>query len=386
MKYKVNNQLKYIYIFFWNLLTKLNYFFFFKKKNYKYNLNVSNLKKIKVLIIKPYYYTDLYSQGLKSEIKTIESSRYRMGPIGLILNFDTEIVISNFKNDKKLNFDDIYLGYHIKDYCNAQYEMAIDFNTFDFDKYDWVLSIKDSVPLYIVKQYPNVLWTKLYEDHRENGYSVENYLGSVKYDLTLDTTQGFTPYNFLKNDQSISFPYSFSNSDSSKQMNFQNIKEKQLVTEIYQPKNLSFETIEHLKVFNRKGNLKTFDYLNLLSNSKYFYCPIYELPRWGNSIIEAATFNCLIIGNPNCFWNSLLIQKECIATSHTQGLEILKKFQNDNLLYKNVLEKQRTVFNLINYEYPLSNIFKIIKKKFPNKKISNLIKFQNDREINNNSS
>lgn len=362
------SQSKKIFIFFWNLLTKLNFFFYYKNKC-NFNLNNSNLKKIKVLIIKPYYYTDLYSAGLKSGIESISSSRFRMGPIGLILNFDTEIIISNYLNNKELNFNDIYLANHNKDYCQAQYKIASDFNKLDFNKYDWIVSIKDSVPQNIIKQYPNVLWTKLYEDHRENGYSRENYLGSIKYDLTLDTTQGFTPYNFFKNERSISFPYSFSNSNSSKQLNFQEIKKEQLVTEFYQPNNLSFETVNDLKIFNTKGELKTFDYLNLLSSTKYFYCPIYKFPRWGNSIIEAATFNCLIIGNPNCFWNSLLIQKECIAKNHRQGLEIIEKFQKNNDLYFKVLKKQIHIFNQINYNFPLNNIFRIINKKFKNKKI-----------------
>jgi hypothetical protein len=242
-------------------------------------------------------------------------------------------------------------------------------NSFNFNNYDWVISIKDSVPLNIIKQYPNVLWTKLYEDHRENGYLKENYLGCKKYDLTLDTTQGFTPYNVLKNDRSISFPYSFSNSDSSKQINFQNIKEELLVTEIYQPNNLSFATIDNVKVFNPKGNLKTFDYLYLLSSSKYFYCPIYQIPRWGNSVIEAATFNCLVIGNPNSFWNSLIIQKECVAKNHNEGLEVIKKFQRDKDFYLEVLHRQTQTLNQINFNLPLNNMLNIVKKKLKNKKI-----------------
>ena len=368
MKYRLMSQSKKIFIFFWNLLTKFNFFFYYKNK-YNFNLNNSNLKKIKVLIIKHYYYTDLYSAGLKSGIESISSSRFRMGPIGLILNFDTEIIISNYLNNKELNFNDIYLANHYKDYCQAQYKIASDFNRLDFNKYDWIISIKDSVPQNIIKQYPNVLWTKLYEDHRENGYSRENYLGSIKYDLTLDTTQGFTPYNFLKNERSISFPYSFSNSNSSKQLNFQEIKKEQLVTEFYQPTTLSFETIEKIKVFNPKGNLKTLDYLRLLSNSKYFYCPIYVLPRWGNSIIEAATFNCLVIGNPNCFWNSLVIQKECVAKNHNEGLKIIKKFQKDKMFFNEVLQRQTQTLNQINYNLPLNNILNMTKKKLKNKKI-----------------
>ena len=369
MKYKLKNKLKKIFIFNWNFLTKFNYSNYKNKKNkLEFNLSTSNLKKIKVLIIKPFYYTDLYFPSTNSEIEMIASSRYRMGPIGLILNFDTKIVISKYENDKRLNFDSINLK-NRESYLRAQYEEAIDFTTFNFDKYDWVISIKDSVPSSTIKHYPSILWSKLYEDHREICYLSDNYLGSSKYDLTLDTTQGFTPYNFFKNDKSISFPYSFSNTDTLSQMKFEKRKEEQLVTEIYQPNNLSFETIEEIKVVNTKGNLQTLDYLRLLSNSKYFYCPIYELPRWGNSIIEAATFNCLVIGNPNSFWNSLIIQKECVAKNHNEGLEVINKFQRDKDFYLEVLQKQTQTLNQINFNLPLNNILNITKKKLKNKKI-----------------
>jgi len=369
MKYKLNNQLKKIFIFLWNFLTKLNYSIYINKKNkFEFNFNLNNLKKIKILIIKPFYYSDLYSSNIKNEIEMIASSRYRMGPVGLILNFDTEIAISQYKNDKKLNFDDI----NVKDrdsYLRSQYDEAIDFHTFNFNKYDWVVSIKDSVPSSTIRQHPDILWSKLYEDHRETGYLNDNYFGNLKYDLTLDTTQGFTPYNFLKNNKSISFPYSFSNTDSLSQMKFEKRKEEQLVTEIYQPNNLSFETIKQINVFKTKGNLKTLDYLRLLANSKYFYCPIYELPRWGNSIIEAATFNCLVIGNPNSFWNSLIIQKECVAKNHNEGLKIIKKFQKDKTCFNKVLQRQTQTLNQINFNLPLNGILNMTKKNLKNKKI-----------------
>ena len=125
-------------------------------------------------------------------------------------------------------------------------------------------------------------------------------------------------------------------------------------------------------MFASDSSLKIYDYLKRLAKTKYFYCPIYELPRWGNSIIEAAAFDCLIIGNPNCFWNSLLIQKECIAKSHDDGLKIIEKFEKNNKLYIKVLKNQKKIFNLINYYRPLYLISKITKKDFLNKKISKI--------------
>ena len=145
----------------------------------------------------------------------------------------------------------------------------------------------------------------MFEDHREVNYLKYKIFGSKKYDLTLDTTQGFTPYDIFKNSKSVNFPYSFASNSVANKLKIKRKKKKQILLEIYQPKKLSFKKIKNIKVFASDSSLKIYDYLKRLAKTKYFYCPIYELPRWGNSIIEAAAFDCLIIGNPNCFWNSL---------------------------------------------------------------------------------
>ena len=138
-------------------------------------------------------------------------------------------------------------------------------------------------------------------------------------------------------------------------------------------KHFRLKIIGILKFLKSDGNLKIFDHLKRLSESKYFYCPIYKIPRWGNSIIEAAVFNCLIIGNPDCFWNSLIIQKECIAKNHRDGLKIINTFEKNYELYKRVLNRQKYILNLINFHRPLNLIANTVKKNYPNKNIFNLL-------------
>ena len=359
--------LKRIFMYKWSNITQNNFKNFKKKKIKKNNLS----KKIKILIVKPFNYSDLYSPNKKTKLETIKSSRYRMGPISLILEFKTKMVISNYLNENKIKLIET-VNTSRYNYYRSQYNSRIDLKKFNFSKFDWVISIKDSVPKYIIKRYPTILWSLLFEDHREINYLKFKIFGSSKYDVTLDTTQGFTPYDIFKNKKSINFPYSLSNSSVCKKIGLKKIKKKQILLEIHQPKNLSFKNLKNFKILNSEGNLKIYDHFIRLSKSKYFYCPIYKIPRWGNSIIEAATFNCLIIGNPHCFWNSLLIQKECIANNHDEGLKIINTFEKNNELYKQVLNKQMDILNLINYNIPLSQISEVIKNKFPNKKIFNL--------------
>ena len=364
-KSKMISFFKKFFIFFWNLYSRINLNFYLKKDiNIKKNIS----SKLKILIIKPFNYSDLYSPNIFDKIETIKSSRYRMGPISIILEFNTKIIISEYLNNKK-NYLKKYHKHNNYDYYKFLYNQKTNLEKFDFSKFDWIICIKDSVPRNIIKQNPNILWTLLFEDHREVNYLKYKIFGSEKYDLSLDTTQGFTPYDLFQNKKSINFPYTFANNVVANKLKINNRKKKQIVLEIYQPKGLSFENLKNFEISISDSSLDIFNHFKRLSSAKYFYCPIYKLPRWGNSIIEAAAFNCLIIGNPNCFWNSLLIQKECIAKSHIAGLKIIKKFEQDNELYTKVLNNQIKIFNLINYYRPLDTISKIIKKDFLNKKI-----------------
>ncbi len=363
------NFLKKIFIYNWNNFSKINFNLYLKKKKI---LKKKFSKKINILIVKPFNYSDLYSSNKKTKLDTIKSTRYRMGPISILLEFNTKVIISDYLNENKIKLKDILRDANYE-YFRSQYKKRTELKKFDFSKFDWVISIKDSVPNSVVKKYPHVLWTLLFEDHREENYIKYNVFGSSKYDLTLDTTQGFTPYDIIKNKRSINFPYTFANNLVPKSLGLNNNKKKQILVEIYQPKTLSFKDYRNFKVLKSDGDLKIFDHLKRLSESKYFYCPIYKIPRWGNSIIEAAVFNCLIIGNPDCFWNSLIIQKECIAKNHRDGLKIIDTFEKNYELYKRVLNRQKYILNLINFHRPLNLIANTVKKNYPNKNIFNLL-------------
>ena len=67
--------MKQIFMYFWNLSVQIIYFFK-KKISYK-------KKKIKILLLKPYFYLDLYTKNSEDFKKVIFSSYYRFGPVGL---------------------------------------------------------------------------------------------------------------------------------------------------------------------------------------------------------------------------------------------------------------------------------------------------------------
>ena len=98
------NLLKKIFIFFWNSYTRINLDFYLKKN---FNVQKKITKKLEILIVKPFNYSDLYSPSTSSKIDTIKSSQYRMGPISLILDFKTKIAISDYSNNQKIGLKNL---------------------------------------------------------------------------------------------------------------------------------------------------------------------------------------------------------------------------------------------------------------------------------------
>ena len=93
-----------------------------------------------------------------------------------------------------------------------------------------------------------------------------------------------------------------------------------------------------------------------MSKGKYFFAISSSTPRWGNSLIEAAICQNLLIGNRNNFWNSQLIINELHCTDLEKALFLAYTLNRDKKLYKRYLNKQNFLLNYLNYERPLQQI------------------------------
>ena len=95
-----------------------------------------------------------------------------------------------------------------------------------------------------------------------------------------------------------------------------------------------------------------------MSKGKFFLAIGCQKPRWGNSLIEAALCENLIIGNRNHFWNSHLILDELHCSQLDDAISIINLINKNKLLYKKYLNKQTEILNNLNYYRPLSQIYK----------------------------
>jgi hypothetical protein len=290
--------------------------------------------------------------------------------VGLFLNFFTDALIINNNQYVKINKYFYFNKFKKKSenykYISDQYLKSKVLKDIDLSSYEMVISLKDDIPNNYIKKNSSILWAKMFEDHSDLSYKKNAYLESDIYDLTLNLTQGYTPYSLFRSSNNIDFPYSFGNSSFLKQINFSQKKKIDIVCEINQPKEInSFLISNGFKNFVKlEGNLDAKNYIKLLSSSKIFFSPVYSAtsPRWGNSIIEAALCQCLIVGNPYLYWNSLLIHDDLVCKNFDESISILKKLINNKSLFNYYLNLQNRKLNFINYYQPIIQIINKLKK------------------------
>jgi len=348
-------MLKKIFIFFWVMFTDLCRSFFFKNTK-----ELKNKKKIKVAVLKPFFYLDLYTYSSNNYIDIINSSYYRLGPAGLFYNLKSDFYITRTKINSELN-KRIKKRIKSKDHKKLialQKKNSINANNINYNDYDLIISYEGAVNPDIIKQYSKVKWAIVLEDHSHHDYKKFLFSKPKNYDLFLNLTQGFTPYSIFRKSHCIDFSYTFGDSNFLKKMKIKKTHKTDIVLEVQQPSQILDDIkIDKYKIQKLDGSLKILDYVKKLSSSKIFFCPMYTTPRWGNSLIEAALCQNLLVGNRYGYWNSNLIHKDLHCSSIKVGKKIILKLLSNKKKYNYYLKKQNEILDEINFNRPLRQIY-----------------------------
>ncbi len=355
--------MKYKIIFFllkiWNLYVCFSSKYPNEKNNKYVSSNISNFKKIKILLVKPYSYLDIYSLSFKNPIKTFFSSIYRFGPVGLLVDNHADFCIVNSYDGKKINYKQLKKNNSRLNFLKIQKKQSVDVTSINFNDYDIVISFENTLSAKLTSLYPKILWAKFYEDHKNPDYIKSIFKKPKGFDLVLNQTLGFTPYSFLRKSHWIDFSYTFGSSNFLNHLNLQKKKEIDFVLEVNQKKYIKtlVKKINHLNWHCLDESLSQKNYLNVLAKSNFFLAVDCQSPRWGNSLIEAALCQNLLLGNRNHFWNSQLIIDELHCTSFNQAVKIIESLKASKNKYKRLLNKQNILLNYMNYQRPLKQIF-----------------------------
>jgi hypothetical protein len=160
-------NLKKLFMIFWYLYTSISYLFLNEKKIF------FKKKKLKIAVIKPFFYLDLYISSSKNLRKIIYSSTYRFGPVGLFLDLKSDFYISNpeinYEMQKRIN-QRVKNADHRK-LIQMQKNKSVDENKINYNKYNVILTYEGAVSEKIIKKYPSIKWGVLLEDHSNKKYN-----------------------------------------------------------------------------------------------------------------------------------------------------------------------------------------------------------------------
>ena len=357
---KLIKKINFFFIKLWNIYTHVNLFIANLTK-------IKKIKKLKIIFIKPYDYLDIYKKNFDKKVLNTLDSNYRMGPVWLFTDHNTRFVISNSYNGSKIKFDSARKNLNKKNsgMLKLQKNHSIDINKINFNNYDLAIFFENTVSQNISKKYKKVLWFKLFEDHKNKSFKKSILFKPKYFDGIFNQTMGFTPYSLFRRLHSIDFSYTFGNSSFLKKIKIKNIKNIDIIFEVNQTQLIKkyFNKLKNddedkniKRIYALNENLSHKNYISKLSKGKFFLAVSTKTPRWGNSLIEAAICQNLIIGNRNCFWNSQLIIKQLHCTNIEKAFYLVNKLKKDKKLYEIYLKKQNYLLNYLNYARPLKQI------------------------------
>ena len=121
------------------------------------------------------------------------------------------------------------------------------------------------------------------------------------------------------------------------------------------------------KTFNplldNKNITNTLSYLNKIGQSKYF---VLTFPRLGQSLVEAAALNCIVIGTKRSVNSQFICHKECLFDNFASLQQIKDKIlylESKPELQKEILEYQDKMLTKYYYEHQKNVLEKALKLK-----------------------
>lgn len=339
----------------------------------------------KIALVKEACYQDLWvceqSSGLKN---LLETSPYRIGPLGLldIFNCDFFILKTNkSKVAKKLRSSQICHSLSDRDYERIENhkselfdlspkDLAKDPYSIDWSNYDIVISINFAIPIKLRKKYDAVVWICL--------------PGEGKFPVRTNSWDYFISHNcpstpFLRR-TIVDMPYTFLSSDfliknygknSEKngiyfEVNSFNKIKNHALNKAYPPP--EFNKLEMSLRFH-DGNIKS--HIDNLINAKYFV-KFKGRPVRGNSFIEAISSGCIcFLSFSDCF-GEINFPRYCYYSDIKELLEKITYLEkNDNARLSLINDQKKILDDIVN-NVNLQFVQAIKRKKSNKTKTSNI--------------
>lgn len=339
----------------------------FLEKFEKINPNFDNFSKTtKVALVKQYVYADLYSKTFvkhKNVDEIINSSNHRSGPVGLLKYFQTDFYIVDVEEE------DIECNVYKEkgenkrwiEISKEQKKHSVKSEDIDWSNYDLVICIENAVPYEILKKHKkNTIWATLLETHTMPSYRKYLVKPPKGYDFFLNQQFGPNPINIFKKRHVIDWSYSF---NYTIEKGISKPKSILIETHIIEHDKKFIELIEGFEFNYSNQNRSISEYIDVLKKTKYLLLPTSGAEKilTGNITLEAASNGVLIIGNKNFLWNPFIICDSCHVKTLKKLKLLIESLENDETLYKKLLEEQSKRLDYFGFSRPLRQLYKNIK-------------------------
>jgi len=337
---------------------------------------------MKILIIKEiidelgsydsFNYVDISFETICDNFKT------KANGIHSIFAFKTDYAIINNKKTKYNYKQKLYEHNNVINFIRNNTKKCFNVNNINFSNWD-IIWCRDDILFDINKiknDHPKTLF--VYENI-EHAFSIINNC----YDLILDHTNfSFQIPNSLNTVVSFPYPIDFNilrtNIDCNKTIDIY-IDSRVIYATNQNILTLYNNYIEYFNEFslslcsniprpeicynniNKESDCKK--YLEKIGRSKYF---VLTVPRLGQSLVEAAALNCIVIGIKQNMHSKIICHKECIFNNPTFKEEIKSKIlylESKPELQKEILEYQDKMLTKYYYEHQKNVLQKALELK-----------------------
>ena len=314
---------------------------------------------LKVCLVKTTACRELYNRISPCPTdQLIFSSTYRTGPIGLIQSLYGDMLIVNTVPDYESQVFIRREGGNPESYrLRVEKEsllssFALDVETIEWGKYDLVVAFENSVPSRVAKEYPNVTFVSMLEDHRCIDYRRFRHNLPAGYKMFFNLRSGPSPHDFS---------YGFREASALEKL-LPDIEKKEiiLVENHEDPKTCDIlENLTGMRAIKYSSDSAK-GFYELIRSAKFFVSLKPSRPLGGLASIDAISSGTIVVANRYKAWNPHPICPDLQATDCISAAKIINRLNASSILYNDMLLKQNTLLQYYCYDRPLGQILKLL--------------------------
>jgi len=341
------------------------------------------MENLKIAIVKSSVYQDLWVTDITNNfIDIFKTTLMRCPAIGLAEHFSADFIIVKDTNEFPCNINknvlpndclqNMQFSKKLKNpslpFLDETFHQdrtidSVSHNVDDvlWDKYNIVICINTCVPQRITNSHTNILWCYFVGENEDR---MVNQLISG-YDIILN--QDVCKHNLPS--FSIGFPYSFVGPYTvENMMNKMNIFYDKKIGIFQEINNTQERPVINphpsISEIGKQCNMPIIlhsqnivENITRIFNAKYFV-KLYGRVIRGNGILEVISAGTLILANKKLIMFNNLILDECHVENHTDIIQKINYFENNETEYQRVVTMQRLLLNEKYFKTPIENLLR----------------------------